>query len=157
MRLLISTRELLDQVLDAVDAAVLVLDDQFVIQVWSQGAERTFGWTAEEAIERPVTDLIRPGEYAKGMSAEEALNIGLRTGSWWGEVIQTRRDGSQFLAEVLFRVLRDPDEDVIGYVSVHRNITGQRAVEDELEELHSLIGRFANITDLEEGGTSLDQ
>ncbi len=133
---LISTRELLDQVLDVVDVAVVIVDHEFVVRVWNQGAERTFGWTAKEVIGRPITEIVAPSEYAEGMDAERAFDTALRTGSWRGEVMQTRRDGSQFLAEVSFGVLRDPDKEVIGYVSVNRNITGHRAVEQELEELH---------------------
>ena len=131
----ISAPELLDQLLNVVHGAVVVVDDSFVIQIWSQGAERLFGWTAAEAIGKPVTDIAGQAEYANGMSAERALDIALCTGSWWGEAVQTRRDGSKFLAEVSLGVLRDSDEQIIGYMSVDRNITGHRAVEEELERL----------------------
>jgi PAS domain S-box-containing protein len=133
----IFTPELLNQLLEVVHDAIVVVDDSFVIQIWNQGAERLFGWTAEEAIGRPVTEIVGQAEYANGMSAEKALDTALRTGSWWGEAVQTRRDGSKFLAEVSLRVLRDADGQIIGYMSVDRNIAGQRAVEEELERLTS--------------------
>jgi len=128
-----STSELLSKLLDIAHGAIVVVDDSFNIQIWNQAAERTFGWTAEEAVGSNVADTMGSGEFAEGMSFEKALDSALRSGSWWGEVVQTRRDGSTFLAEVSFGVLRDADEQVIGYVTNHQNITGQRAVEEELE------------------------
>ncbi|MFQ5968438.1 MAG: hypothetical protein ACE5MI_12650 [Acidimicrobiia bacterium] len=54
---------------------------------------------------------------------------------WHAEIILTTKGCSRFLAEVSVDALRDDDAQVVGYTSVHRNITGHRAVEEELGRL----------------------
>ena len=53
------------QLLDEVDAAVMLLDfsgEHAVVRYWSEGAQRLYGYTAEEAIGRVLMDLVMPAE-----------------------------------------------------------------------------------------------
>ena len=45
-------------VLDVADAAVVALDRTGRVTRWSDGAQRLYGWTADEVIDRPITDLL---------------------------------------------------------------------------------------------------
>ncbi|MGH2864740.1 MAG: sensor domain-containing protein, partial [Solirubrobacteraceae bacterium] len=59
------------QLLDEVDAAVMLLDfsgEHALVRYWSEGAQRLYGYTAEEAIGRVLMDLVTPAE-----DREEAL------------------------------------------------------------------------------------
>src|SRR6202142_1674762 len=51
--------------LDEVDAAVILLDfsgEHAVVCYWSEGAQRLYGYTAEEAMGRVLMDLVVPAE-----------------------------------------------------------------------------------------------
>src|SRR5664280_1406940 len=50
------------ELLDEVDAAVIFLDAAGVARYWSRGAQRLYGYTAEEAIGHGLGDLIMPEE-----------------------------------------------------------------------------------------------
>ncbi|MFQ5967139.1 MAG: PAS domain-containing protein [Acidimicrobiia bacterium] len=135
MQRLAASRELLIQVLNGIDVGIVIVDAHFEVEIWNQTAERIFGWTESETVGGLAFDFIPPGEYPDGMTAETAFDAVYRTGSWRGEATQTRRDGSKFLAEVAFSAIRDADGEVTGYTSVWRNITGQRALEEEFDQL----------------------
>ena len=135
MQHIAANRELLDQILDAVDAGIVIVDTQFVVETWNEAAEAIFGWKASETMGHSVFDFIPPGEYADGITAETAFDAVMRTGSWRGEATQTRRDGTKFLAEIAFAAIRDDEGEITGYTSVWRNITGQRALEEEFDQL----------------------
>ena len=57
-------RQIVDQ---ARDLAIFVLDECGVIELWNIGAERTFGWTADEIIGRSFETLFTPEDRAIGM------------------------------------------------------------------------------------------
>ena len=46
--------------LDEVDVSVIVTDLDMIVRTWNAGAERLYGWTAEEAIGRPVSETVWP-------------------------------------------------------------------------------------------------
>ena len=66
------------------------------ITYWSRGAERLYGWTREEAIGRSSHDLLQTSAPAP-MSEIEALIE--KDGQWFGELVQTTRDGRKAVVE----------------------------------------------------------
>src|SRR5450432_836033 len=78
---------LLDQARDA----ILVRDLNHNIEFWNRGAERIYGWTAEEAMGHNAVTLLFKGESAAVETARQAV---LAKGEWSGELRQARKDGS---------------------------------------------------------------
>lgn len=66
--------------------AILVrgLDDHILF--WNKGAERIYGWTAEEATGRDIKELIYRGDFSQ---FEEAKRAVIEQGEWSGELRQT--------------------------------------------------------------------
>jgi PAS domain S-box-containing protein len=71
-------------------AAIMVRDMDGVIQFWSKGCERLYGWTSQEVIGRKVEDVLGT-EYP--MPRQEIEAILIKAGSWSGDFVQRRRDG----------------------------------------------------------------
>ena len=46
--------------LDEIDVSVIVTDLELTVLSWNAGAERLYGWTAEEAVGRPASGTILP-------------------------------------------------------------------------------------------------
>jgi PAS domain S-box-containing protein len=118
---------------DAADA-VLFSDREGKILVWNRGAERIFGFTAEEALGKSL-DLIIPER--------------LRARHWegWDRVMQTgvtryatdvlavpalRKDGSTISIEFTIQLIRDAAGAIVGPVAVMRDVTARFQREKEL-------------------------
>ncbi|MGA2836399.1 MAG: EAL domain-containing protein [Acidimicrobiales bacterium] len=118
-------------VLDSSSEAILSKTAQGVITTWNSAAERMYGYTSEEVIGRHVAMLVpedRRGELesilaqvARG-SAVERL-----------ETVRRRKDMSEVRVVLSVSPLFDGDGTVVGSIAVARDITLQRAAEEESE------------------------
>ena len=82
---------------------IIVMDHEGYVREWNPAAERTFGWTPEEAVGQRLGDLIVPAELR--CRHEEGLRRAATTGATriLGERLRLpalRRDGSSFTAEL---------------------------------------------------------
>ncbi len=112
------------------DYAMFLLDPANVITFWSNGAERVFGWTQDEAIGQGGDLIFTPEDKAKG-AVETEIGIALSEGRAPDRRFHVRKDGSRFWADgVLMRL--DDDGAVRGFAKVARDATDQRSAQDEL-------------------------
>jgi PAS domain S-box-containing protein len=72
--------------------AIYVRDMERMVKYWNRGAEDLYGWTAERAIGRSIKELF---ETASPLPLDQVEGEVIRTGRWEGELLQTKRDGSQ--------------------------------------------------------------
>jgi PAS domain S-box-containing protein len=79
------------ELLDLAHDAILVREQGGAIRFWNQGAERLYGWPREQALGRMSPELLQTRFPSDFQTVLDAL---ARTGSWEGELSQTRRDGS---------------------------------------------------------------
>ena len=118
--------------LDEIDASVILTDLDLTVLSWNAGAERLYGWTAEEAVGRPASETILPAESI--LSAEQG-GRGLarqRDGRWDGDYTVRRKDGSTFPAHVRSRPICDQDGQVSGVANVAIDISEQKESERAL-------------------------
>ena len=104
-----------------------------VITSWNRAAEEMFGYSAAEAIGRPIT-LIIPSERI----AEEDYVLGqIRSGEKVDhfETIRQTKDGRRLNISLTISPIKDSRGRVIGASKIARDITGQKALEKEREEL----------------------
>ncbi|MDN4055042.1 PAS domain S-box protein [Massilia sp. YIM B02763] len=83
--------------------AYICLDERGVVVAWNRQAELTFGWSASEALDQPLTDLIVPPAYVDAY--REDMQRYLRTGAsaMIGRRVELpgrRKDGSIVTLEV---------------------------------------------------------
>lgn len=87
-----------EEILDAVAQAVIVTDLEGIVVFWNAAAERLYGWRADEALGRAITDVTVP--QVSHDTAEEIMTA-LRAGTpWSGGFPVQRRDGEVFTALV---------------------------------------------------------
>ena len=75
------------------------------IMFWNKGAERTYGWTAEEALERPIGDLLC---LDPGLPAQISAGLGERD-EWSGETKHITKAGKKIIVSVRATLIRDAD------------------------------------------------
>jgi PAS domain S-box-containing protein len=116
------------RLLDEVDAAVIATDADDVVTHWSAGAERMYGWQAEEIVGSTVAELLL---LQSDTELAERLRIMRRDGRWEGRLMATHRDGSVRPA-LLRLVARYDDGALSGFVGVSVDASEAVAAEREL-------------------------
>jgi two-component system, sensor histidine kinase and response regulator len=126
-------REQLARVVESTNDAVITVDLTGRITSWNAGAERLYGYAAEDMIGTRPMQPATPG--ATGPYAEELMTRLLA-----GEHVTERgrprrhRDGSRIYVDLSAAPLRDASGNVIGATSIARDITDQHRLELDLEE-----------------------
>jgi PAS domain S-box-containing protein len=125
------TLHLQSSILDQVQNAVIVLDQNSKIMFWNTYAEEIYQYTADEMIgSSRVLRLVHPSCRQKYTEAMREL---VSSGTWSGELIMQRKNGGRFIALVSNRVLLNYDGEVIGYIGVITDISLQKEIQAELE------------------------
>ena len=114
-----------DVVLGAIARSVIATDCRGVITFWNPGAEDLYGWSATEAIGRPIPVLLR--SEVPGAARADPVPILATVGAgypWTGELRVRAKDGRAFPARVCARPIRDRAAgNVCGIVRVSEDIT----------------------------------
>jgi PAS domain S-box-containing protein len=108
--------------------AVISTDVDFNILTWNKAAERTYGFTAEEAIGKKA-GLLLETEFPKS-SRKKIMQRFLKDGFWRGEVIQKRKDGKRLTILSSTALIKDHEARPVGAVSVNRDVTERREAEE---------------------------
>lgn len=86
-----------------------------------------FEYTVEQLINTGIQAL-----YSNCSEAETVLSSIARGNSWHGEVTMHSRSGRTMQIVLYVDVIRDEDEEVIGFISIHTDLTERKRVETEL-------------------------
>ncbi|MBX9679741.1 MAG: PAS domain S-box protein [Gemmataceae bacterium] len=120
-----------------VDYAIYMVDPAGTISSWNPGAERIYGYQADEIIGRPFTSVFLEEDVASG-KAEQAWQQVVSQGRCEHESLRVRRDGTQFWAVVNISNLKDVLGRHVGFCVVTRDITERKQAEDALRKEHDL-------------------
>ncbi|NJL23028.1 MAG: PAS domain S-box protein, partial [Leptolyngbyaceae cyanobacterium SM1_3_5] len=118
--------------LDLASDSIIILDLHGLITYWNRGAEQQYGWTKAEAIGQNVHALLQT-QFPRSIAAVEAAC--LQTGRWEGELLHTRRDGTQVTVSSRWTVQRDVNRAVIAFLKINTDITARKQIEAARAEL----------------------
>ncbi|MBK8241952.1 MAG: PAS domain S-box protein [Saprospiraceae bacterium] len=140
----IPTAEFYSQIIDSLqDYSIFTLDKEFIINSWSSGSTKIFGYETEEDIGEPFDLIFTDEDLKKGVPKKEietALKEGRATDNRW----HIAKDKSLFYAYGLVFPLIGLEGELLGYVKILRDLTDRKQSEDaikkyvrELEELNT--------------------
>jgi PAS domain S-box-containing protein len=129
LRLLAHQHRAQAQLLDLTRDAVFVRDPDDVITYWNRGGEELYGWKREEAIGQRSHDLLKTVFPAPHDTVAAEFQ---RKGYWEGELLHTRRDGTQIVAASRWSVQRDETGTVVATLETNNDITERRRTEEAL-------------------------
>ncbi len=119
------------ELLDLAHDAIVVNDLDGRILFWNRGAERTYGWTRDEAVGRIVHELLCTRFPRNPMDISAGL---LKEGQWNGELIHTTRSGKTLVVSSRWALQRDNDGDPCAILEIERDVTQQRRAERAMAE-----------------------
>src|SRR5437763_2377383 len=136
---------LLDKARDAI--VVRGLDEK--ILYWNEGAERIYGWTAEEATGRTARELrllseLNETQFEKGQRAVR------ERGEWSGEMRQWTKSGAEITVESRWTLVRDDREEPQSILVINTDITERKKMEAQflraqrMESIGTLAGGIAH-------------
>ncbi len=103
-----STAAIASAMLQASLDCIVAIDQDNVVVEWNPAAERTFGWTRDEALERSLSDLIVPPHYREGHERGMKRYLETRVPHLLNHRVQIeaqRRSGEVFPCEIAFHPL----------------------------------------------------
>ncbi|MBC6435627.1 PAS domain S-box protein [Nostoc sp. HG1] len=122
-----------DVALQQMPDAILLTDLEGKIQRWLGNAEQIFGYTAAEAIGKPV-NFLHAANIQPSMTAEMIQSIE-NGGAFCGEVPCQRKDGSEVPIETTAKMVHDKDGNPIFLIGINKDITERKQAEAERAQL----------------------
>ena len=119
-------------VIEYSDDAIITKTLNGVISSWNPGAQRLFGYTAAEAIGKPVTMLIPDNHLDEEPGILARLRRGERIDHY--ETIRRRKDGELINVSLTVSPIKDGTGRIIGASKIARDITRQKRSEELIRE-----------------------
>jgi len=131
-------------IVDSSNDAIVSKDLNGVITTWNRGAERLFGYTAEEMIGKPITTLIPPDRHNEEVDILERIRRGDHVDGY--ETVRQRKDGSPVDISLTVSPVKDAAGRVVGASKIARDISEKSQAQARQELLtHELQHRTKNL------------
>lgn len=130
-------------IVESSDDAVVSKDLNGIIQTWNRGAERLFGYLAEEVIGKSILILIPPERDDEEPEILARIRRGESVDHY--DTVRRRKDGTRIDISLTVSPIRDATGKIIGASKIARDISDRRAAEAHRELLlHELSHRVKN-------------
>ncbi len=130
----IPTAEFYSQIIDSLqDYSIFTLDKEFLINSWSSGSEKIFGYETEEIIGKSFDVIFTEEDVQSGIPRKE-IDIALKEGRATDNRWHICKDKSVFYAYGLVFPLTGIDGELLGYVKILRDLTERKKAEDSIKK-----------------------
>jgi len=121
---------LLGSIVESSDDAIASKNLDGIITSWNRGAERIFGYTAEEAIGQPITIVIPQDRQDE----ERTILTRIRRGECIDhfETVRQRKDGNSVVISLTVSPVRNAEGKIVGASKIARDITEQKRNQEKI-------------------------
>ena len=123
---------ILAAIVSSSDDAILSKDLSGTITSWNQGAEKIFGYTAQEMVGRSILTIIPPERHEEEAQILARLRAGERLDHF--ETVRCKKNGERCDISLTVSPLFDDDGRVVGASKISRDITEQKRARQQLFE-----------------------
>lgn len=129
----IEAAQRLAAIVESSDDAIISKDLHGIIQSWNRGAERIFGYTAEEAVGKSITLVMPPELHHQEPDILRRIAAGERVDRF--ETVRQRKDGSQFHVSLTISPIRSHEGKIVGASKIARDISDLRRSQERQDVL----------------------
>jgi PAS domain S-box-containing protein len=137
--------EMLAAIVASSDDAIISKTLEGVVTSWNAGAERLFGYTAQEAVGKPISMIIPPDRQSEETVILARLREGDRIDHF--DTVRRRKDGAELEISLTISPVRDAAGKIIGASKIAHDITGRKRIERELNESEQRFRTLADALD----------
>jgi len=130
-------RRQLAAIVDSSDDAIISKNLSGTIMSWNPGAERLFGYAAEEMIGKSISLLIPPNLLQEERSILEQVTSGQRVEHF--ETTRVRKDGTPVRISITISPIRNAQGMVVGASKIARDITERKLAEQALTDRNAQL------------------
>jgi len=134
---------LYEAIVDSSDDAIVSKNLQGIVMSWNKGAERVFGYPAEEMIGQSITKLLPPDRPNEEAQILARLQRGERLDHF--ETKRRRKDGELIDVSLTISPIRNTEGIIVGASKVGRDITRQKEAQRNLAEAHEQLKRASQV------------
>lgn len=139
-------RQWLAAIVESSDDGIVGKNLNGIVTSWNAAAERIYGYTAAEMIGQSKSKVI-PADLPDELSTILShIKAGERIEHY--ETARIRKDGRRITLSISVSPIRDPYGEVIGAATIARDITEQKAHEEELQRLLEQLTEQARLLDM---------
>jgi PAS domain S-box-containing protein len=135
--------------------AIVSTDLNGKITSWNQGAERLFGYRADEAVGKSITILIPPQRHDEESAILARICYGERIDHY--ETLRRRKDGTLLDVSLTFSPIKDERGRVTGTSKIARDITERVRSDRRLAAQYTITGLLAGSQSLAATGPQIIQ
>ena len=117
-------------IVESSEDAIISKTLEGVVETWNRGAERMFGYTAQEIVGQPIAKLIPEERQAEEREILERVRRGEHVAHF--ETVRIGKDGRHIEVSLTVSPIKDASGKVIGASKVARDITERKAAEQAL-------------------------
>jgi PAS domain S-box-containing protein len=129
---LLEQASLMDQAQDA----IMVRNLDGTLRFWNKGAERLFGWTAEEVLGKTMhLQMFRNPEITGRIRDQFVAGVGF----WSGEIEKLAKDGAIVEVEARCSLLHDEQGRVSGMLGINTDIRERKRAHEEILQLNASL------------------
>ncbi len=112
------------------DDAIVSKNLDGIITSWNKGAERVFGYTAEEAIGQPITIVIPQDRQDEERAILTRIRRGERIDHF--ETIRRRKHGSLIVVSLTVSPVKNAEGKIVGASKSARDVTEQKRFQEQI-------------------------
>jgi PAS domain S-box-containing protein len=133
--------------LDKTPDAIYVLDLHDRVRFWSKGAERLYGWSADEILGRPLPPFAKRRDSIGPEAIHKAL---LDHDQWGGELSRLAKGGRSVVVDSRWALLRDAGAQPRSVLVIDSDVTEKKALQAQvlraqrMESIGTLAGGIAH-------------
>src|SRR5215813_5945958 len=127
-------------IVESSDDAIISKDLNGVIATWNSGAERLFGYEANEVIGQPITILFPPEMLDEEARILARIKRGERIEHF--ETVRQRKDGKRIQISLTVSPIKDAADQVVGASKIARDISSRKRAEEIQAALYNFTDRL---------------
>lgn len=124
-------------IIESAEDAIVSKTLDSIVTSWNNGANRVFGYTADEIIGKSITILIPPDRQNEEALILDKIRKGERIEHY--ETIRLRKDGTTVEVSLSVSPIKAPDGKIIGASKIARDISARKQIEKSLQEQTEVV------------------